>query len=267
MILNIFDFLRDLLFDKNDDGYLVTKPIVKIVLGLFLLAIIVLLIILAIKKEQKLSNNEKIRRITFVSILSGLSIVLYMLKINLPIFLSFLDIQFSNVPALIGGFLFGPLSGAIIVLIRTLVKLPMTGTGGVGELADLIIGLVVVIVSSLIYHKEKTKKNAIKALIYASLSWVFIATFTNWLFIADFYVYTMFDGNEGVIVGALNSLPGVTFVTVDNYMLYYILIGIIPFNLVLSSMVSLVTFLVYKRVSNLFEMFGKGKPEVIKKTN
>ena len=72
---------------------------------------------------------------TKVAIFSAISIVLYFIKFPLPfLFPDFLDIQFSNLPAILGGLVMGPIGGVLIVVIRTLIKLPFTSTAGVGEL-------------------------------------------------------------------------------------------------------------------------------------
>ncbi|HHU55964.1 MAG TPA: ECF transporter S component [Acholeplasmataceae bacterium] len=273
MTLSIFNFLRDLLFnekfDQNGKMFLETKPIVKIIISIILVIVIIVLTVYSAKKEKRLSNGNKLKQLTFVSILAGISFILYFVKFNLPFFMSFLDVQVSNVPALIGGFLFGPISGVIIVIVRTLLKLPMTSTAGVGELADLLIGAVTVLVSSLIYHKNKTKKNAVKALIWGTLAWIVTATLINWLFIADFYIYTMFDGNQAIIYGGINAIVGSEIANEQNYMFYYIFIGILPFNLFLSTLVSFVTFAVYKRVSKFFHAYivENTTSELVEKNN
>ena len=238
-MLSIIDFIKD----KNNTVLIKSSIIALLVISL------VVLIVIAIKKERKLTNNERIKRISAISILSALSFVLYMVKFNLPfIFPSFLEIQFSNVPVLIGGFLYGPIAGVIIVIVRMVLKMPFTSTAGVGEFADLVIGISIVLVASLIYHHNKTKKSAVKALVFSSLTWVIVGIISNWLFLIPFYIEFYFGGSVDALVGMLSVIPGVT---VQNYMWKYLLFATIPFNLVLSVAANAVTFLVYKRVSFL----------------
>ena len=123
-------------------------------------------------------KNLKKRSVSYmakVAIFSALSIVLYYIKLPItliiPIFPEYLDIQFSNLPAIIAGFILGPLGGISVVVIRTVIKLPFTGTLGVGELADLIIGVITVLVGSLVYKKEHTKSGGIIALIFTFITW------------------------------------------------------------------------------------------------
>ena len=100
------------------------------------------------------------RNIAVMAMLSALSFVLYaFVKFPLPfLFPGFLDMQFSDLPALLGGFALGPYAGGIIIVIKCLIKMPFSSTACVGELADIIIGLANVIPASIYYAKNKCKK-------------------------------------------------------------------------------------------------------------
>ena len=90
-------------------------------------------------------KHFSIKRIAFVAIFAAISSLLYCyVKFPLPIFPSFLDVNFSMIPIIIAAFMLGPIDGVIIVLIRFLMKLILVGTGTqyVGEIADLVLGLV-----------------------------------------------------------------------------------------------------------------------------
>ena len=238
---SIMEFLKD-----NEAAFLWSLT------ALFILGLIVLIVV-AFKSEKKIENrHNKVKKLTAISMLAALSVVLYYfvkfpISFLLPFIPNFLDIQFSNVPIYIGGYMFGPIAGTIIAVIRFVVKLPGSSTLGVGELADLLIGLVTVLVSSMMYQRNKTKKTAIKASIWIVVLWVVVGTIANWLIILPFYIYMYtFEG----VFGMLQVIPGIT---ADNYMLYYLFIAIIPFNLILATLVSGITFLLYKRLSIIYE--------------
>ena len=195
-------------------------------------------------------------QITLIANLTALSVLFYfVLNFPLPfLFPGFLDIQFSNLPAIIGGFTLGPVAGGLIVVLRTLIKLPFSSTAMVGELVDLIIGLATVLTSSIIYKKMHTKKGAIISMIAGMAVWVFVAVMANYLFVLDFYISFYFNGAVEPLVGMMSVIPGIT---VDNYMEKYILFAAIPFNILLSGLVYFITFLVYKRVSHLFDILAE----------
>jgi len=204
------------------------------------------------------------RTLFFVLIanLAALSVVFYFFpKVPLPfIFPSFLDLQLSNLPAIIGGYALGPIAGSLIVVVRTLIKLPFSQTAYVGELVDLIIGVSTVVASSLVYKKVHTKKGAFLGMIAGMVAWTVIAVLANWLFVLDFYIEFFFGGNIDYLLGSLEVIPGVNE---SNYMGKYILYAILPFNLLLSGIVYGFTFVVYKRISELItslnERFEKDK--------
>ena len=117
------------------------------ILGSIILFIGFAFLYLAFKKVERKLN---VRQMTLVGIMSSLSVILYyFVKFNLPFFPPWLDIQVSEIPALITGFAYGPYAGFLVIFIRFVVKLPATITAGVGELADLILSAALVIISSM----------------------------------------------------------------------------------------------------------------------
>ena len=89
----------------------------------------------AINVQNKTRFTPKF--IASVGILSGISIVLMqILEFPIPFMPPFLKFDFSTLPALIGGFAYGPVTGIAIAFIKAALHLLRTDTGGVGELAD-----------------------------------------------------------------------------------------------------------------------------------
>ena len=110
------------------------------------------------KKEGK---KLSVKQMTLVGIMSSISVILYyFIKTPLPFFPPWLDIQVSEIPALIAGFAYGPYAGVLVIFVRFIIKLPATITVGVGELADLILSATLVLISSIIYSKNRTIKGA-----------------------------------------------------------------------------------------------------------
>lgn len=237
------------------DNIIKNKEVFKLIIaGLFIVIAIILLVLAYRYEKRNKSNSTPMKKMTALSILAALSVVLYYfikmpIAFVLPFMPPFFDIHFSAVPIYIAGFLFGPLSGAIVAVLRFLAKLPASGTMGIGELADLLIGLLTVVVSSFIYHRQKTKKGSIYALISTVFIWVLVSVISNWLFIVPFYIALYYGGDVSAFTMLLSALPGVE----TNYMLAYILFAVIPFNIIISGLSGVVTFLVYKRVSIAYD--------------
>ena len=210
---------------------------------------------------QEKYNFKKMttKQMSVIGVFSALSIILYYFgKFNLPFFPSWLDIQFSEIPALIISFMYGPFSGALIILVRFFCKLPGTSTVGVGEMADLLIGLTLVITAGLIYKKHRTIKGALCALAIGMLFGTFVATVSNWLILIPAYK-GIAGYSQAMLTGAMDGIisgsKGV--VTDDNFMLYYLFVAVIPFNLFRYTLVFIITFILYKRLKNIIVHFVK----------
>ena len=194
-----------------------------------------------------------------VALLSALATVLYYFpKFPLPIFPDFLKIQFSMLPTIIGGFALGPIGGIIICLIKFLFKLVTTHSAGIGEITDLAIGVGVVLITTVVYKYNRTKRGALGALLCGILFWALIGVVMNGFFAMPQYL-KLFNYDVSKLVNFLKMIPGITE---ENYLFRYLIFACLPFNLLLATVVSLVTYLVYKRVSWLFnKMDNWAKPK------
>ena len=181
-----------------------------------------------------------------MAVLTALSFVLYMFaKFPLPfIFPGFLDMQFSDLPALLGGFAINPIAGVIIIVIKCLLKMPFSTTACVGELADIVVGISFVLPATLYYQRNRTKKGAIISLIIGVISAVILSIFANRFILIPFF--TKQYGLDAV-VGMMTSLyPNVNAGNVYNY---YIPLAVVPFNLLRCLICAVITFFVYKPVA------------------
>ncbi len=213
-----------------------------------------------------MNRRKTIDRITKIGILSALSVILYYIKFNLPaIFPSFLEVNFSMLPALLGTLALGPIDGAIIIIIRFLLKIPSTSTAFVGEVADLTIGLIIVIITGLIYQFNRTKKGGLISLVMAVVLWTTFGVLSNVITI-PLYLQMFFKGDINALVGAISVIPGVN---ASNYMIKYLLVAALPFNGMLAIIVCTMTYFTYKSVSNIFkhDFFDYNKTNSKKKGN
>ena len=131
--------------------------------------------------------QSKTRKITVIGMLSAIAFILMYFDFSVPFMPSFIKMDISELPALIGSFALGPVSGVVICLIKNLLHLFKTTTGGVGELSNFILGAMFVFPAGLLYQKLNTKKGAfigslIGAVVMAVASIVtqFIQTSCQW---------------------------------------------------------------------------------------
>ena len=205
---------------------------------------------------QEKFNLKKmnVRQMTVIGVFSALSIVLYYFaKFKIDVmFPTWLDIQFSDVPALIVTYMYGPLSGALVIIVRFFCKLPGTQTVGVGELADLLIGLALVLVAGLFYKKHRTFKGALLATTFGMLAGTLVGVVSNWLILIPAYK-GIAGFSQAALTGTMDTLisGGNGVVTDENFMVYYLFVSVLPFNLFRYVLVFIITFILYKRLSIL----------------
>jgi len=189
-------------------------------------------------------------RIAMIALFSALSGILYIFGFPVSaIFPSWLELNFSDIPALIGTFALGPVSGALIVLFKILVKLMFkpSSTMFVGELADLLVGVAFLIPAGMIYRKKRTFCGALVGMGVGTVCSVATGILMNWLVLIPFYIRLYFGGSWEPLLGMMRSLfPSVTQ---ENFYSFYLWASVLPFNLLRCLIAVLVTLPVYKHVS------------------
>lgn len=175
---------------------------------------------------------------------SAAAILMFM---DFPVFFmpAFLKMDLSEIPAIIGAFSLGPLAGFWIMLVKNMLHLANSQTAGVGELANFLVGTAMVMPAGIIYRYCKNRKGAVLALAAGTLSMTLAASILNyWVLIPLYQAVLNFPGE--IIVGMGHAVnPRIIDLRT------FILFAIIPFNLLKGLLVSLITMLIYKKVSYL----------------
>ena len=210
-------------------------------------------------------KHVSIKRIAFLAIFSAIASLLYCyVKFPLPIFPSFLDVNFSMIPIIIAVFMLGPVDGVIIVIVRFIMKLLLVGTGTqyVGEIADVILGVVTALSCGLFYRFYKGKYKSILSFTIVVVTWVIASILINAFINIPIYVELFFKGNWDVLIGICkDAFNLITFgntpdITRENFILWYVILAVIPFNLMLSLLVVGITALVHKRLRYLYDQIN-----------
>ena len=89
---------------------------------------------------QKKSSIQNVRMLTMTAVLSAIAFVLAFFEFPVPLSPSFARMDLSDLPALIGAFAYGPAAGILIELVKNALQLFTSSTGGIGELANFIMG-------------------------------------------------------------------------------------------------------------------------------
>lgn len=189
------------------------------------------------------------RNMVKISVLGVLAMVLMIFKVPAGFAPPFLKLDISDVPALIGAFAMGPMAGVLIQLIKNLLNLLVEGsiTGGVGELSNFLVGSIFAYTAGLIYFKKKTLKRAVVGLLVGIFAMTAFATTSNYFVIFPLYA-RIFGWPLDKLVEMGSAVNGLV---VDYKSL--IVFAVIPFNILKASIASLVTILIYKKVSPILQ--------------
>lgn len=175
--------------------------------------------------------KSRINMIVKVGVFAAIAFILQILGGVIPKVSGFLEVEFSDLPAIIISFAMGPLAGVLVELIKNLLHSFMTTTGFVGEFANFIVNGCFVFTCGYIYKKNKTKGGAIISLTLATVVLVIAGIFVN------FYVMIPLYMPQASVIEKLKL----------------VLFTIAPFNFVRGSVLSVITILIYKRISGLIK--------------
>ena len=199
--------------------------------------------------KTKGNSGTKVRMMAQMGMLSAIAVVLMLFEIPLPFAPSFYEIDFSEVPVLIGCFTMGPLAGAIIELLKILLNFAINGTAtaGVGEVANFLIGRAFVIPAAVIYKKKRTRTGAIIGMVTGTLFMTFIGCFLNAFVLLPTYAKAF-----GMPIDALVGM-GTAVNSHITSLTTFVIFAVAPFNLLKGFLVSLIVFLIYKKISPILK--------------
>ena len=197
--------------------------------------------------QTKTAKKVNVRSMTVTAMLSAIAFVLMFLDTAVPIMPSFIKLDVSELPALVASFALGPVYGVIVCLIKNILHLFITTTGGVGELSNFILGLGFVLPAGLIYHHKKTKKNAIIGAVVGAFIMAAISFPSN-LFIV-YPVYYNFMPKE-VIVEAYQAVA--PFAKVDSIEKCLLMFNV-PFTFIKGMISAIITVLIYQPLRPLLK--------------
>lgn len=189
----------------------------------------------------------KVKTIAFVGLMGAVSAVLMLFRFPIPFMPPFLSFDLSGLMEMLGGFMFGPFAAVCIIIVKILLQLVMQGSLslGTGELQNFILSSCYVLPALFIYHRNKSKKTAAAGMAFSTIFVSVVAILTNLYLIIPFYV-KLFGMTMDDIIGMCSAVNP----AMKNAMTMA-LFGILPFNLIKYGVTSLVTFIVYKRLSKL----------------
>lgn len=224
----------------------------NVVFLLEFLAVICALFLVAYGAEKwakKVSGDtERVlstRKIAVIGVFSAIAAILMLFEFPVPFAPPFYKIDFSELPALIGTFAYGPVAGVMIELCKIVLKLLMKGTttAFVGDLANFAIGCSFLLPASIVYLLKKTKRNAVVGCIAGTLVMTVVGTAFNAVYLLPKFAELYGMPLDAIIGMGTEINPAITNIT------SFVIMAVAPLNVLKGTSVSVMTLLVYKKLS------------------
>lgn len=220
-----------------------------VIIALFMVAL--LLEKLAGKQRGVSAPLFDTRKIAMTGMFAAIAMILMLFEFPVPFAPPFYELDFSELPILIGTFAFGPAAGVMMEFVKILLKLCVKGTSTafVGDLANFVVGCSFILPASVVYAFRKTKKSAIAACITGTITLTFFGTVFNAVYLLPAFSELYGMPMDTILAAGKEVNPFVTEGSVTSF----VAACVAPLNLIKGSSVSLVTLLIYKRLSPIIK--------------
>ena len=187
-------------------------------------------------------RTNAVLTLTRCAALSALAVALY--AVEIPV-VAFYRLDLSTLPAILAGFAMGPAQGLAVVAVKNLVRMPVSDSVCVGELADMLMSGAFVAAAGLLYARDRTRRSAYRALAAGTAAMTVAGILTNSFVLIPAYQTLMVMPAEAILAMGADVHPWID----SMEKLAVCVAG--PFNLFKGGVLSAVTAGVYKRVSPL----------------
>lgn len=235
------------LFTEIANNAIFVLEFLGVVAAIFILARIV-------EKWEKKRNGDQeriltTRKLTMVGMFSAIAAILMIFEFPVPFAPAFYKLDFSEIPALITGFAFGPVAGVMVEFCKIVLNLFMdsTTTAFVGELANFMVGCSFILSASIVYLYRKNRKSAIISCVVGTLCLTVFGTSFNAIYLLPKFAQLYGMPLEAIVGMGTAINPAITDVTT------LVLFAVAPLNIIKGVSVSIVTMLVYKKLSRFMK--------------
>ncbi|MCM1188484.1 MAG: ECF transporter S component [bacterium] len=204
--------------------------------------------------QKKNGINEPVfntRKIAMIGMFSAVAMILFLFEFPLPFAPAFYELDFSELPILVGTFAFGPTAGVLMEFVKILLKLCVKGTSTafVGDLANFVVGCSFILPASLVYTFRKSKKNAIIGCVLGTLCMTVFGTAFNAVYLLPAFSALFHMSMEDILAMGSAVNPLMT----EGSIVSFVAACVAPMNLIKGGSVSLVTLLIYKPLSPIIK--------------
>ena len=195
--------------------------------------------------NKRTTKRISVRKLTGTAMLSAIAYVLMFLDFSVPFMPSFIKMDLSELPALIGAFAYGPVAGVVICLVKNVIHLMITTTGGVGELSNFLLGASFVLVAGGVYRFKKTRKCALIGSVLGAFIMGVFSIISNYFLV--YPIYYNFMPQDAILAAYQLIFSGV------KNILQCLIVFNAPFTFIKGMISVVITFIIYKRISPILK--------------
>lgn len=188
---------------------------------------------------------NKTKRAVTCAMLGAVSAVLMFFNFNVPLMPSFIKLDFSELPALLAAYSYGPIRGVMVCRIKNLLNLFSSSTGGVGEMSNFMLGCMFTVPAGIIYRRIHNKTGRIIGALAGAVVMALGSVVTNYFIV--YPVYTVFMPMEAIMGMYRAILP-----SVENLMQALIIFNL-PFTFIKGMINMILAMLIYKPLSPILK--------------
>lgn len=199
--------------------------------------------------EVSTKKYLNVNLISKIAILGAIAVIVMLFEVALPFFPPFYKMGLDEVIVMIGGFALGWIPAIIIEALKVVLNLLLNGTmtGGIGELANFLMGCSFVVPAAYIYQHNKTMKSAVIGMGIGTLSLVIIGALINY-----FIVLPLYAGVFGWPIETIVEMGTKLNASVTDLKTFVFLMNC-PFNFIKGILSSAIVFITYKKISPLLK--------------
>lgn len=195
------------------------------------------------------SRDTQVKRLVVIAMFSAVAAILMFWELPLWFAPSFYKLDFSELPAVVGAFMYGPTAGVAIEAIKILLKICLKGTSTafVGDFANFVVGCFYVVPASAFYFVKKSRKSAAIGLCLGGITMTVAGSLLN-----GFYLLPKFSELYGMPIETIVAMGTKVNASIDS-VFSMVALAVVPFNIIKSVIVGVITLLVYKYISRLIK--------------
>jgi len=193
-------------------------------------------------KETALQTRQstQVKRLVTVPLLAAVAFILQYLEFPVPLMPSFLKLDFSTLPGLVAGLMFGPMAGVVVELLKNVLHFLFKNTDGllIGELANFVAGSSFIVAAVTMQRLRRGKGGFLAGLAMGTLLMTLVMSAANWVFLIPAYA-ALYQVSVDALLGMLQV----------ESLWSLILVAIAPFNIIKGAVLSLVAYPIFVKLA------------------